>query len=117
MLPQMIKALSEEHPNLTADQRGLISQVLEESLPGMISNLMDRVLPIYASTFTEQELTDVVAFYESPSGKAIIEKAPSLAPKVAAVMPLILPEYKADLLRRLCRKTACPGVGPAKTAS
>ena len=117
MLPQLINSMVEEHPDLTAEQRRVINQTLDESLPGLISSMIDKVAPIYASTFSEQELTDAIAFYESPSGKAIIDKAPSLAPKVAALLPQLMPEYKADLMRRLCRKIACPGSGPARTSS
>jgi uncharacterized protein len=33
---------------------------------------------IYADTFTEQELKDIIAFYKSPSGQAFIAKQPEL---------------------------------------
>jgi hypothetical protein len=117
VMPIMINAMADSYPNLTAAQRDIIEQAVEESMPAFADRLLEKTIPIYASTFTEQELTDIVAFYESPSGRAIIDKAPAMAPKIIALLPSVMPEFQADIKRRICRKLGCPTDRPAKTNS
>lgn len=40
---------------------------------------------IYAETFTRQEIDDLTAFYQTPSGKAFISKQPELTRKTSAL--------------------------------
>jgi len=117
ILPTMMNSMSASYPNLTAAQRVVVTQAVEEALPAFTDKLMEKAIPIFATTFTEQELTDIVAFYESPSGRAIIDKAPSMTPKLVALLPSVMPEYQADIKRRICQKLGCPTGGPTKTSS
>jgi uncharacterized protein len=38
----------------------------------------DEYIALYAETFTEQELQDIIAFYKTPSGQALIKKQPEV---------------------------------------
>ncbi len=40
-------------------------------------------LQIYAETFTQQEINDLIAFYKTPSGKAFIKKDPIVNQKIS----------------------------------
>ena len=40
----------------------------------------------YRETFTEKELNDLIAFYESPTGKMFVKKTPVILEKTSAVM-------------------------------
>jgi uncharacterized protein len=46
--------------------------------PPRSSQLSDQVAELYARTFTEQELKDVLTFYKSPLGKKIINEEPKI---------------------------------------
>jgi len=40
---------------------------------------------IYSDAFTEKELDDMIAFYKSPSGQAMVDKTPALTEKTIAI--------------------------------
>ena len=45
------------------------------------SSLQEELLTIYTAEFTEEELKQIVAFYQTPVGKKAIEKLPQLTAK------------------------------------
>jgi len=51
----------------------------------------------YADTFTEPEIDGIVAFYQTPSGKAMIEKQPALTAKIMQTVQ----EQMADLMPQI----------------
>jgi hypothetical protein len=55
----------------------------------------------------------MVAFYESPVGRAITEKTPSMAPKSAQITRDLMPMMQREIVTRLCAKLDCFGEKPA----
>lgn len=49
----------------------------------LLERLMPRMIDIYVEAYTEQELRDLIAFYETPTGKKVLEKTPLLMPQGA----------------------------------
>ncbi len=47
------------------------------------NKLKPDMIKLYTSTFTEQELKDLVAFYQSPLGKKVLEKMPQVTQQSA----------------------------------
>jgi len=45
--------------------------------------LKRQIAVVYAQTFTVDEMEDVIRFFESPTGKKLVEKSPSLTQKGA----------------------------------
>lgn len=45
--------------------------------------LKRQIAVVYAQTFTVDEMEDVISFFESPTGKKLVEKSPSLTQKGA----------------------------------
>lgn len=60
-------------PNLPS---GFVDRFKQELRP---SDLIDRVVPVYARYFTASELDDMIAFYETPTGRKLAEVEPQLA--------------------------------------
>jgi hypothetical protein len=52
------------------------SVVVEKQYQPRINELVDATARIYASHFTEQELKDLLTFYQSPLGKKAIAQEP-----------------------------------------
>jgi len=46
-------------------------------------SLKDDLIAIYVEAFTEEELNDIMAFYETPTGRKTLEKLPELSAKGA----------------------------------
>jgi hypothetical protein len=111
MLPAMaeqpaVKALPEPERKLVLDTT---REVMRDTYtPALIA----RMTPEYASAFTEKELEGIVAFYESPTGQAAIQRTPQLMQKSVAIARELTPAAQAEVMRRVCEKIDCGGVRP-----
>lgn len=109
MLPVIVEQAERTHPNLTAeDQQMLVEVVRHVMREKMLPKMIDRMVPIYATTFTIPELQAMVNFYESPVGRSIADKTPTLAPKSAEVTRALMPEMMGEMLKELVARM-CPG--------
>lgn len=92
-----------------------ISQILDRTLREELTAFTNKSLPlmaqVYADTFDEQELRDLLAFYHSPLGRKLIERQPDLSRRAAAaVTPLVAPMQKdmiVKLFTRFCEAKPC----------
>jgi hypothetical protein len=107
MAPAMIAQQRKLNPNLSDQEAKAISEAATESASDLMQKVIDRSIPLYAATFTEKELQDLVNFYDSPSGQAMLAKMPALTAKMAPIMTDLMPEMAADMTRRICSKTDC----------
>jgi hypothetical protein len=119
MLPVMSEAMARQHPNLTAAQQQMITGVVRQVMrDDMTPKIMERLEPVFAATFTEAELQAMVAFYEGPAGRAVVERMPALAPQSAQVMRSLIPEMQAEVVRKLCAELGgCDAAAPSARKS
>ncbi len=64
--PALGKDLNEIAPKIRAD------------LQPRFSELVDDLAKIYADAFTQQEMKDIIAFYQTPAGKKLLDQQPKL---------------------------------------
>jgi hypothetical protein len=107
VMPAVVEQLARNNPKLTKAQREALVEVAAQSSQTMIVKMMDRMAPIFAQSFTEKELQDLVDFYESPTGQALVAKTPAFAAKMNPTMNALLPEMLADMQTRLCARVGC----------
>jgi hypothetical protein len=107
MTPVMVAQARKANPALTDAQADIITQAVTESSQAMMAKVVDRFVPLYASTFTEKELEDLVAFYDGPTGQAVLTKMPVLMSKMGPVMSELMPDMMADVNQRICSKMDC----------
>jgi uncharacterized protein len=122
ILPMLSEQSARSYPTLTAEDRQLIVEIVRKVMrEKMTPQMIDRMVPIYASTFTTEELEAMVAFYESPVGRSITDKTPSLAPKSAGVMRELMPgvtrEVMTEIITKLCQGGKCDAAKPPKAAA
>lgn len=67
----------QQNPALAKDLNE-VALKLRTDLQPRSSELNDEVARLYATNFTEQELKDILAFYQSPAGKKLLEKQPQV---------------------------------------
>lgn len=77
--------------NMTPEQQALMDSFLAKYKKIIKDELSwQKMLPayirIYRDTFTEKELKELIAFYESPTGKMYIRKTPVILDKTSMVM-------------------------------
>jgi hypothetical protein len=107
MAPAMIEQSRKRNPNLSATDAQVISDAMAGSMDDLMKKMTERSIPLYASTFSEKELQDLVNFYDSPTGQAVLAKMPVLMSKMAPMVTELAPEMLADMTRRICAKTDC----------
>jgi hypothetical protein len=117
MMGPMMDEQLRANPNLTETQRKAARETVEEFMEGdMMNDILERMTPVYATTFSEDELQAMVDFYESPTGQSIIAKMPNMGPAMARIMVEMMPEIRAGVTKRMCQKLGC-GAAPAKKAT
>ena len=121
MLP-VIAAQTARSNNLTADDQKMVVDIVRQVMRDkMMPKMIERMVPIYAQTFTLAELQAMVSFYESPTGRAITDKFPTLAPRSAAITRELMPEMMGEVMReiiaRKCPNGSCQPATPKGAAS
>jgi len=77
----LLQALRRSQPNIPAKalaiiERETVALVAEKvDAPG---GVLDRMVPMYAEAYTHQEIRDLLAFYQSPTGKKAVAVTPGL---------------------------------------
>jgi hypothetical protein len=113
VMPQMMTRLARNNPNMTEDEKKAVVEAAAQSSRAMIGRMMEKMAPVFAESFTEEELQNLVNFYESPTGQALVAKTPAFAAKMNPTLNQLMPEMMADMQSRLCAKVVCV----AKSAS
>jgi hypothetical protein len=101
-----------------ADAEKKISQLIEEKLSWKV--LEPSFVEVYAKAFTEQEMDQIIAFYKTPGGTALIQKMPAIdaqvdqntRSKVGEIQPQINQLYN-DLHDSLAAQPASPATMPS----
>jgi uncharacterized protein len=107
MGPTIVGQSRKNNPSLTEQDAQSINDAVAESMDSLMQKVIERSIPLYASTFTEKELQDLVDFYDSPSGRAMLAKMPVLMSKMTPMMTELMPEMAGDISRRICSKIDC----------
>jgi len=109
MLPVISDQMARQQPGLTAENRQMIVDVVRRVMrEKMMPQMIDRMVPIYATTFTVPELEALVTFYEGPTGRSITDKVPSLAPKSAEIARELMPQVISEVIKEVI-DGMCPG--------
>lgn len=93
---------------LPSEKQEAVLAAARDVTKDMMMKLTAGMAPILAEVFTEKELEDLVAFYEGPTGRSMIDKSPLLAAKMGPMMRDMVPQMQAQLIERICKITDCP---------
>jgi hypothetical protein len=67
----------QQNPMLQKDLNDIAAKLRTELAP-RFSEVTDEVAREYATHFTEQELKDILAFYQTPAGKKLLQEQPQV---------------------------------------
>lgn len=84
---------------LPENQRAAFTVAMNKFLDKYVSwdQLRSAFIPIYASSYTEDELNKIADFLASPAGKAMTSKQPELMQKGAAWGVKVVQDHQAEL--------------------
>jgi hypothetical protein len=105
--PSLLAQMMRKNPQLTPPQRASLQEAGLEAEQDTARKMLERLVPAFAETFTEAELTEIVAFYEGPAGRALIGRTPVFAGRMDEAFRALAPELLADINARFCAKVAC----------
>ena len=91
--------LLQMNPNLFKDLNEVSAELRKEFAPRLAS-LREEIAKLYASRFTEQELKDTLAFYNSPLGKKIVAEEASFVDRSMATAQDWAIKLNDEVLRR-----------------
>lgn len=67
----------QQNPGIGKDLTEIATKIRADLQP-RFSELIDAIAKMYATSFTEQEMKDILAFYQSPAGKKLLAEQPKL---------------------------------------
>lgn len=81
MTRQIVETLRRTRPDIPVHSLAIVEREVVKMFtetfdaPG---GVVDRLVPLYASTFTHEEVRELLAFYQSPTGKKAVASLPRL---------------------------------------
>lgn len=107
MTPAMMAQMRKSQPNITDSEFQAATEAVSESTTEFLKKVTEASIPVYADIFTVEELTKMDEFYETPIGQSIMAKAPQATQKLMPTVMALMPEYQADVTKRMCSKIDC----------
>ena len=84
----------------------MAAELTHDLLPQMI----EEMVPVYASVFTQAELESLLAFYETEMGRAILDKTIAVMPEANRAVLSVMPQMLDKMAARMCQHYGCePG--------
>jgi hypothetical protein len=107
-LEQTMKAMmATMGKDMPAEQRAKATEMSEKSMSlamAAFNKARPALAKAYADTYTEEELDGILAFYRSPIGKSMMQKAPEASQRAMPVIMQVMNEVQAQM------KTALDGI-------
>ena len=98
--PTMKAIMATMGKDLPAEQRAKASEIQEKSM-ALAMEAFNKARPAlakaYADTYTAEELDGILAFYRSPIGKALMQKAPEASQRAMPAMIQVMNDVQAQM--------------------
>jgi uncharacterized protein len=111
----MTNILDSIDPLLASDSGGedaeAMRQSTREALNAAMPAYIEKMVPVFAASYTEEELEALVAFYESPLGQSVVAKSRGMGGESSQAMKDLLPMILDDAMERYCAKMGCEETG------
>jgi len=107
MTPAMMAQMRKSQPDMTDAELQAATEAVSEGTTDFMKKVIEASIPVYADIFTVEELTKMDEFYESPIGQSIMAKAPLATQKLMPTVMDLMPEFQADITKRMCAKIDC----------
>ncbi len=76
--PQIMNLAVRSNPDLSPAQKDKVIDVVSEEFDAAVPDFLESSAQTYAKHFSEDELDDAIAFYESPTGQRFQELLPTI---------------------------------------
>lgn len=115
----LMENLMAEQKEITPAEKAKITKAFDASakdvFPAYFKQMLEEEQYAFADAFSEEELKDLVAFYESPTGRSLVAKQPAIAQRTNQIVMQALPglqtKFKASFEAHLCAEGLCQAKG------
>lgn len=112
MMEQMMAPMLNDQ-SIPRDKIPIVREAVLEGFGNVLPQMMDAYVTQYATAFTREELEQLVAFYESPVGRSIMNKTMVLTRQAGEMIERFSPIMEAEMMRQLCARIDCPAQSAA----
>jgi hypothetical protein len=92
---------------LPEEDRRMILNLTAELTADLVPQMITEMVPVYSTTFTEEELTALVTFYGTPLGRSIAEKSIAVMPEADRAVMSVVPQLLEKMASRMCQHYGC----------
>jgi hypothetical protein len=104
-------ALKTALPDANADWQPVMDAAVQEEMTRESDQYFKESVNLYATRFTEAELEDMLVFYNSPGGKALVAQLPAITAEKIKFKRQLGPAIER-MVKAVCEKEACAGRAP-----
>ena len=107
----MSTAISLQFANMMDDRSEVRAKAMVAAVGDGMNSIMPQVIDAgisaMARTFTEDQLKDMLAFYQSPTGQVVVRKMPVVTQQATSAMVTYLPQMMAGVEDSFCSRVTC----------
>lgn len=104
-----MRQITQQNPDIADQTDTAISKILEE-YKGRKGELMDQFARVYAVRFTIPELQEIVAFYESPTGKKLSAANSEVNTDLQRVMQVFTNNVRPEFFAKVRAELKAQGI-------
>jgi uncharacterized protein len=93
--------------SIPPEDREFMIDLAAELAADLMPQMFDRLVPVYARAFSEEELLALIAFYDSDMGRSILSKTYSSMPEANGAMMTLMPQLFEKMATRICVRYQC----------
>ena len=83
---QMMDQIYLQYEQMMPEVPHQVWDIMREEFNGdMINGLMRSMIPIYAKHYSMEDIQGQIDFYESPTGRSMVEKLPAMSQEIAVI--------------------------------
>ena len=105
---QTMRQIASQNPTLVEQTDEAIKKTLE-TYRARKDELLNQFARVYALNFTEEELAQIVAFYETPVGRKLTAANPTLNTSVSSVMSVFQRNLRTEFFASVRAELAAAG--------
>jgi hypothetical protein len=113
VISAMVEDMRRKQPKLSDADAKLIADTVDETMHELMPMIMSETSKVTIDVFSEDDLLQIVTFYEGPIGQRLVEKSPAIMARTGEIMQAISPLMQTRITEKLCQKRDCTGQ-PAK---
>ncbi len=104
-----MRQIVQQNPEISEQTNTAIGKILEE-YRGRKSELLDQFARVYAVRFTTQELQDIVAFYETPTGQKLSQANSEVNIDLQRVMQVFTNNVRPEFFAKVRAELRAQGI-------